>query len=130
MIFLEFLMNYSTKSSFHSTSKNIVSDECAIKFKNDPLFMLFLLIGSQAVLKGYPSVSDYVLFFGLLMTQFKFFEHTRSFFSPYSLPLEFSYLNYKFGGFNLNFYYISTLIWNVVLVIIILDTLSAYGINY
>ena len=107
---------------------------CVIKFNKDPMFMLFLLVGSQAVLKGYPSVSDNVLFFGLLMTQFKLFEHTRilflalfAAFGVFAFKLQIWRYWIELPGFNVNFYYISTLIWNVVLIIIILDILTAYG---
>lgn len=107
---------------------------CAIKFRNDPIFMFLALIGSQMILKGYPSVADYALFFGLLMTQAKYFEQTRVLFialfvaaGVYVLKMQMWRYWIELPGFNANFYYVFTLIWNAVLVIIFMDLLAAYN---
>ena len=107
---------------------------CAIKFRSDPIFMFLALIGSQMILKGYPSVADYVLFFGLMMTQAKLFEQSRVLLialfvaaGVYVLKMQIWRYWIELPGFNVNFYYIFTLIWNAVLIIIYLDLISAYN---
>lgn len=107
---------------------------CALKFRSDPLFMFLMLTGSQMVLKGYPSVSDYALFFGVLMTQAHLFERARVLFialfvaaALFILQMQIWRYWIEVPGFNANFYYIFTLIWNAVLVIIQMDLLAAYN---
>lgn len=107
---------------------------CAIKFHSDPIFMFISIIGSQMILKPYPSVVDYSLYFGLLMTQFHLFERTRVLFITffvsfgiYILKIQIWRYWIELPGFNANFYYIFTLIWNASLVIIYLDIVSAYN---
>jgi hypothetical protein len=107
---------------------------CALKFRSDPIFMFLSLIGSQMILKGYPSVADYVLFFGLLMTQARLFEQTRILFialfvaaGVYVLKMQIWRYWIELPGFNANFYYIFTLIWNAVLIIIYVDLMAAYN---
>lgn len=107
---------------------------CAIKFQKDPIFMFFMLFGSQMILKGYPSVADYALFFGLLMSQARLFERARVLFialfvaaGVYVLKMQIWRYWIELPGFNVNFYYIFTLIWNAVLIVILLDVLAAYN---
>ena len=107
---------------------------CAIKFRKDPIFMFTALIGTLAILKGYPSVSDYGLFFGLLMTQARVFEQCRVliialFVAGGVFVIKMQVWRYwiELPGFNVNFYYIFTLVWNAILVIIYLDVVAAYN---
>lgn len=107
---------------------------CAVKFRRDPVFMFFMLLGSQMILKGYPSVADYALFFGLLMTQARLFERARVLFvalfvaaGVYVLKMQIWRYWIELPGFNANFYYIFTLIWNAVLIVIMMDVLAAYN---
>jgi GPI-anchor transamidase subunit U len=105
-----------------------------LKFRSDPLFMTFVLVGSQSILKAYPSTSDYLLFFTLLTTQCKYFEHSRAllialFVSAGVFLFQIQIWRYwiELPGFNANFYYIFTLIWNCSLIVILLDMVSAYN---
>lgn len=107
---------------------------CALKFRSDPVFMLLMLTGSQMVLKGYPSVSDYALFFGVFTTQAHLFNRSRLLFialfvaiSVYVLQMQIWRYWIEVSGFNANFYYIFTLIWNAALIIIQMDLLAAYN---
>ncbi len=107
---------------------------CILKFRSDPIFMFFTLIGAQMILKGYPSVTDYGLFFALLMTQAQLFEQTRVLFialfvaaGVYVLKMQMWRYWIELPGFNANFYYIFTLIWNAALVIIFMDVVAAYN---
>ena len=107
---------------------------CIIKFRSDPVFMFLALLGSQMILKPYPSVVDYGLYFGVLMTQFHLFERARVLlvaffvaFGVYVLKMQIWRYWIELPGFNANFYYIFTLIWNALLIIIYLDIISAYS---
>ena len=107
---------------------------CSIKFRSDPVFMFMALIGSQMILKPYPSVVDYAMYFSLLMTQFHLFEHARVLlvaffvaFGVYVLKMQIWRYWIELPGFNANFYYIFTLIWNAILIIIYLDVIAAYN---
>lgn len=107
---------------------------CVIKFRSDPIFMFLALIGSQMILKGYPSVTDYALFFGLMTTQARLFEQTRVLFialfvaaGVWVLKMQMWRYWIELPGFNANFYYIFTLIWNAVLIIIYMDLMAAYN---
>lgn len=107
---------------------------CAIKFRSDPLFMFSALTASLSILKGYPSVSDYALFFNLLLLHNWLFPRTRllliSLFAAAAVfVIKMQVWRYwiEFPGFNANFYYIFTLIWNGLLVVIFLDLAAAYN---
>lgn len=106
---------------------------CSIKFSSDPVFMFLALLGSQMILKPYPSVVDYAVYFGVLMTQFHIFERTRVLlvaffvaFGVYVLKMQIWRYWIELPGFNANFYYIFTLIWNAILIIMYLDVIAAY----
>lgn len=106
---------------------------CSVKFSSDPVFMFMAILGSQMILKPYPSVVDYAVYFSLLMTQFHIFERTRVLliaffvaFGVYVLKMHIWRYWIELPGFNVNFYYIFTLIWNVILIIMYLDVISAY----
>lgn len=107
---------------------------CSMKFRSDPVFMFMALLGSQMILKPYPSVVDYALYFGLLMTQFHLFERARVLlvaffvaFGVYVLKMQIWRYWIELPGFNVNFYYIFTLIWNAILIIMYLDVITAYN---
>ena len=121
------------KMTFQSTLM-VFWPACAIKFRSDPVFMFLMIIGSQMILKGYPSSTDYALFFGLMMTQAHVFEQTRVLFialfvaaGVYVMKMQIWRYWIEVNGFNANFYYIFTLIWNAVLIIIFMDLVSAYN---
>ncbi len=107
---------------------------CILKFRSDPMFVFFTLIGSQMILKGYPSAADYALFFALLTTQARLVEHSRVLFvalfvaaGVYVLKMQMWRYWIELPGFNANFYYVFTLIWNAALVIIFMDVVAAYN---
>lgn len=109
---------------------------CSIKFRKNPVFMFLTLIGAQMILKGYPSVSDYSLFFSVLLTQMRIVERTRILlialfvaFGVFVMMLQIWRYWIELPGLNVNFYYIFTLIWNATLITILIDVVSAYNLT-
>lgn len=105
----------------------------SIKFEQDPLFLAFVLQAATTILKPDPSGADYVLLCGLLFAQQRIFEHTRVLFVALFvqagiLVFLFRVWDYwvRFNGFNANFYYVFSLAWNVVWVVITLEMVLAH----
>lgn len=105
----------------------------SLKFEHDPSFLAFVLQALLVVFKPDPSGADYVLLCGLLFAHSHIFEHTRVlFFALFVEAGVFVFLlriwDYwiRFNGFNANFYYIFTLVWNVVWIVITLEMVLAH----
>jgi phosphatidylinositol glycan class U len=120
------------KVVFHLVSAALIAS-FSIKFEQDPLFLAFVLQAATTILKPDPSGADYVFLCGLLFAQSHVFEYTRVLFIALFVQAGiFVFLlriwDYwiRFNGFNVNFYFIFTLAWNVVWVVITLEMVLAY----
>ena len=105
-----------------------------IKFRHDPLFAVFVLYGTAALLKSYPSLPDFGFWLGFMFaTQVKLFKYLRNvlvsfsgvLFSLILLP-SFHYIWIYLGSGNSNFCYAITLVFAISISFIIGDCMSAW----
>lgn len=108
----------------------------SMKYRKDPLFMIFLHVAIQSLLKPYPSAADYSFLFTLLAMQAHLFERTRVLFFAVFIAAGIFVFQMKIWrywievpGFNVNFYYIFTLAWNIIIAVIVLEMTMAQGMD-
>lgn len=107
----------------------------SLRFRHDPLFALFLLLGVQAVFKPYPTAGDANLFLilgSLFSAEYASYLRNRLpstmlyLYSSLLLPI-FSHLYLVAGSANANFLYAAGLVWSLAGVVNWLDWLWAGG---
>ncbi|KAI0999303.1 hypothetical protein K3495_g8894 [Podosphaera aphanis] len=103
-----------------------------IRIRRQPLFVLTLLLGTFAIFKPYPSISDTSLFFGMLslyrhvmpLMRYTFLALSTILYATLLGPV-FYYLWIYAGSGNANFFYAITLVWSLGLSILLADALFA-----
>lgn len=106
----------------------------SIKYRQDPLFGITVMVGVIAVFKSYPTMGDHALFMGLLSLHSQIFEYLRY---PLVSTLTYAYctcLSPAFhhlwlhaGSANANFFYAITLVWALGGGMLVLDAMWAWG---
>lgn len=103
-----------------------------IRIRRQPLFVITILLGTFAINKPYPSISDTSLFLALLPLYRHIFPLMRYTFLACSALLyatllgpAFYYLWIYAGSGNANFFYAITLVWSLGLSVLVADTLFA-----
>ncbi|KAH8669645.1 GPI transamidase-like protein component PIG-U [Tricladium varicosporioides] len=103
-----------------------------IRLRRQPLFVLIILLGTFAIFKPYPSISDTSLFLAMLPLYRHVFPLMRYTFLALSTILyatllgpAFYYLWIYAGSGNANFFYAITLVWSLGLSILVADALFA-----
>ncbi|SPO20336.1 related to GPI - transamidase subunit [Ustilago trichophora] len=106
----------------------------AIKYRQDPLFGITLMIGVVAVFKSYPTIGDHAVFMALLSLHSQIFEYMRY---PLISTLTYAYctclspafhhLWLNAGSANANFFYAITLVWALGGGMLVLDAMWAWG---
>ncbi|KAJ3789525.1 PIG-U-domain-containing protein [Lentinula aff. detonsa] len=88
-----------------------------IKFQHDPLYALFILVGTLATFKSYPTLSDhglFIAFWGIFPEVYPYLRHpfptTLVLIHSALLQPLFAHLWLSHGTGNANFYYASTLV--------------------
>ncbi len=133
-LYQEIFVHFSDfiKVTFHLVPWAMIA-ALSVKFEHDPLFLSFVLQAVTTILKADPSGADYVLLCAFLFAQNRVFEETRVLFIALFVQVGiFVFLlrvwdyTVHFNGFNMNFYYIFTLAWNVGWVMITLEMVLAF----
>lgn len=118
-----------------------------VRFRHDPLFMAFLLIGLQAILQPYPTVADATLYLSMIPLFPELYDSTTGsvtllvifgldlravplclialLFAGALAPVNWYYWIHQGSG-NANFYYATTLLYNIPHVIILIDMMRAH----
>lgn len=103
-----------------------------IRLRTQPLFVITTLLGTFAIFKPYPSISDTSLFLAMLPLYRHVFPLMRYTFLASSTVLyatclgpAFYYLWIYAGSGNANFFYAITLVWSLGLSIMVADALYA-----
>ncbi|EPQ32296.1 uncharacterized protein PFL1_00492 [Pseudozyma flocculosa PF-1] len=105
-----------------------------IKYRQDPLFGLTVMLGIIAVFKSYPTVGDHALFLSLFSLHSQIFEYLRyplvsTLLYAYCTLLSpaFHHLWLVAGSGNANFFYAITLVWALGGGMLLLDMIWAWG---
>jgi GPI-anchor transamidase subunit U len=103
-----------------------------IRLRRQPLFVITTLLGTFAIFKPYPSISDTSLFLAMLPLYRHVFPLMRYTFLALSTILyatllgpAFYYLWIYAGSGNANFFYAITLVWSLGLSLLLADALFA-----
>ena len=108
----------------------------AVRFNDDPLFMGFVVIGLQCLLQPYPTVADAGLYLSMIPLFPEIVKNLKMLY-PGLLTLLFTmvlapvnwYYWVHHGSGNANFYYATTLVYNIAHVCIIVEVIRTHILN-
>ncbi|KAI9729532.1 MAG: hypothetical protein M1834_006728 [Cirrosporium novae-zelandiae] len=104
----------------------------SIRLRKQPLFIITSLLGTFAIFKPYPSISDLSLYLSLLplyrhtfpLMRYTFFTTSTLLYATFLGPA-FYYLWIYAGSGNANFFYAITLVWSLGLSVLVADSTHA-----